>query len=76
MPASLASMAYSQTDLDNLDAAIAGGELTVRVLDRLVEYRSIDELLQARAHVAARIAEASSTAVKLSPRHRRAVFAD
>lgn len=44
-------MAYTQADLDALDAAIASGEKIVRVENRLVEYRSIDELKAARAHV-------------------------
>lgn len=44
-------MALSQTDLDNLDAAIASGELKVAVNGRMVEYRSIGELTAARAHV-------------------------
>lgn len=45
-------MAYTTADLDALDAAIAGGELSVQVDGRRVQYRSIAELLQARAHVA------------------------
>lgn len=45
-------MALTQTDLDNLDAAIAAAELTVEVNGRRVTYRSIDELMRARAHVA------------------------
>jgi len=49
-------MALTQTDLDNLDAAIAGAELTVEVNGRRVTYRSIDELMRARAHVASLVA--------------------
>jgi len=44
-------MALTQTDIDNLDAAIAASELEVRLEGRLVKYRSTDELLKARAHV-------------------------
>ena len=44
-------MALTQTDLDNLDAAIAVGELSVEINGRKVVYRSVGELLQARAHV-------------------------
>lgn len=44
-------MAYTQADLDALDAAIASGEKIVRVENRLVEYRSIEELKAARGHV-------------------------
>lgn len=53
-------MALSQTDLDNLDAAIASGELKVAVNGRLVEYRSVSELMRARAHVAQVVAASSS----------------
>lgn len=49
-------MALTQTDLDALDTAIATGELSVEFNGRRVTYRSIPDLLQARAHVAAQIA--------------------
>jgi hypothetical protein len=49
-------MALSQTDLDALDSAIASSELEVRLEGRSVRYRSTDELLKARAHVAAVLA--------------------
>lgn len=45
-------MALSQTDLDNLDNAIASGELEVDFNGRRVKYRSINELKAARAHTA------------------------
>lgn len=41
-------MAWTQTQLDAVEVAIASGELTVRFGDRTVTYRSMDELLQAR----------------------------
>ncbi len=44
-------MALTQTDLDNLDTAIATGELRVVFDGREVVYRSIAELKDARAHV-------------------------
>ena len=44
-------MALTQTDLDNLDAAIASSELEVQVDGKLVKYRSTSELLKARNHV-------------------------
>ena len=46
-------MALTQSDLDALDTAIASSELDVRLEGRSVKYRSTDELLKARAHVAA-----------------------
>lgn len=45
-------MALTQTDLDALDAAIASSALEVRLEGRSVKYRSTEELLKARAHVA------------------------
>ncbi len=45
-------MAWTQTDIDRLDAAIASGELTVQHSDgRRITYRSIGELKAARAMV-------------------------
>jgi hypothetical protein len=54
-------MALTQTDLDALDVAIASSELEVRLEGRAVTYRSMTELLQARAHVASVIAAGSAT---------------
>ena len=67
-------MALTQTDLDALDAAIASGELTVRLADRLVTYRSIPELIQARSHVAKVVSGAIAT--RTAPRYQQAVFDD
>lgn len=41
-------MAYTQAHLAAVERAIARGEKTVRYTDRTVEYRSVDELIQAR----------------------------
>lgn len=59
-------MPLSQTDLDALDAAIASQELEVQLEGRRVRYRSTDELLKARAHVAGVLAVATG--------NRRRVF--
>jgi hypothetical protein len=56
-------MALTQTDLDQLDAAIATGTLTVELAGRRITYRSVDELLAARAHVASVLAHAGTDAV-------------
>lgn len=42
------TMAFTQTDLNNIDAAIATGELSVEVNGRKVVYRSMDDLLKSR----------------------------
>jgi hypothetical protein len=54
-------MALTQTDLDNLDAAIATGELEVESQGRRVKYRSIADLIDARKHIASMLAESSTT---------------
>ncbi len=64
-------MAYTQTDLDNIQAAIAGGELTVKIGDRLVTYRSIDDLLKASRVISSSI---NSTAASGPARHQLADF--
>jgi hypothetical protein len=39
-------MAYTMEQYEALQAAIAGGELSVRYADRAVTYRSVDEMLR------------------------------
>ncbi|MGB9088901.1 MAG: hypothetical protein WCC29_04865 [Pseudomonas farsensis] len=41
-------MAYTKADLATVERAIARGEKIVRYSDRTVEYRTVDELIQAR----------------------------
>lgn len=64
-------MSFTQTDLDNINAAIAAGEMTVETQGRRVTYRSIDELLKARATIQADMATGASAST--SP--RRGTFA-
>lgn len=56
-------MAFSQTDLDALDAAIASGALKVRYNDREVQYQSLADLLKARALVASSIGSGGRSCV-------------
>jgi len=58
-------MAYTSADLSRLDDAIASGELDVWVGNRRVRYRTIDELMRARQHVAQQL-ESDGTASKRS----------
>ena len=53
-------MAYSQSDLDALDRAIASGALSLELAGRKMTYRSVDELLKARDHVAGELARAGA----------------
>lgn len=48
-------MAITQSDIDRINAAIAKGEHIVRFADRMVEYRSVDELIKARNAMAAEL---------------------
>lgn len=59
-------MALTKTDLDNLDIAIASEALEVRLENRLVKYRSTDELLKARKHVATVLKAGTGTATRSS----------
>lgn len=69
-------MALSQDNLDAIDAAIASGQLRLTFDGRTVEYRSIDDLIKARAHVARIVSGAASGATRTAPRHQLASFAD
>jgi len=55
-------MAFTQTDLDNINAAVGTGELSVEVNGRKVVYRSIDDLVKARNLIANDLAAASVAA--------------
>lgn len=67
-------MAWTQTDLDALEEAMAGGELTVRTPDgRYVTYNTIDDMLKLWRAMKAEIA---STSGSNSFRHSTSVFCD
>lgn len=68
-------MAFTQTDLDAVDRAIASGELTVRQGQKIVTYRSADELLALRSEIAREIYAAASPGRPV-PRHQLADFSD
>ncbi|MGL5286150.1 MAG: phage head-tail joining protein [Aeromonas sp.] len=44
-------MAFTKDDIDAIDSAIASGELSVLIDGRQLQYRSISELLRAKAHI-------------------------
>ena len=69
-------MAFTQSDLDALDRAIASGELTIRQGDRVVTYRSISELQAARTLVAKAVTAAASATPSAYPRYQLADFSD
>ncbi len=49
-------MSFTPTDLQNINAAISTGELSVEVNGRRVVYRSVDDLIKARNLMQADIA--------------------
>ncbi|HPT27530.1 MAG TPA: hypothetical protein PLZ95_14015 [Bryobacteraceae bacterium] len=51
-------MAYTQSQLEALEAALASGTLRVSFEGRSVEYRSVDEIKKALAEVKAALAAA------------------
>jgi len=53
-------MAFTQTDLDNIQAAIAMGELSVEVNGRKVVYRSMPDLMAAETRIKTALAEADA----------------
>lgn len=70
-------MAFTQTDLASIDAAIASGELTVRTADgKLVTLRSMNELLKARDAIASSLSQQASSSPRMYPRHQIADFSD
>jgi len=60
-------MAWTQTDLDALDAALATGATEVKHADKTVKYRSLDEMRALRNMIASSLQ---------SPRQRRSTLAD
>ncbi len=66
-------MPILQTDIDALTEALATGERMVRKGDKVVEYRSVDELLAARNALQAQFdaEQAASGTVAARPRQTR-----
>lgn len=68
----LPRMAISQTDVDTLEAALMRGELKVKLADREVTYRSIDDLAKALSYAKSQLAIAAGAAP--GARHQLADF--
>jgi len=58
-------MAWTQTDLDNIEKAMASGQRKVRLGQREVEYHSIEQMIKARDFIKADVAK--TTAVVRRP---------
>ena len=54
-------MAFTQSDLDNINAAIATGEMTVELNGRRVTYRDITQLMRARTLIQSELSGVGSS---------------
>lgn len=70
--ATICGMSYTQADLDNINAEIAGAESAVSSGDTSVTYRPLHELQKIRRLILADLNKATRT----HPRHQVASFAD
>lgn len=61
-------MAFQQSDLDNITAALGASELTVEVEGRRVTYRSLKDLQTQRALIAAELSAAASASASATTR--------
>lgn len=52
-------MAFTQADLDAIETALKSGELRVRLGDKEVQYRTLDDLIRARAIIASELSGTS-----------------
>lgn len=57
----------TQADLDNLDQMIASGVLSTLYDGKKIEYRSMDDLLRARAHLAGQLQAVLTVSRNLTP---------
>lgn len=65
-------MAVTQADIDALNTAIAAGERVVKSGDKLVEYRSVGDLIRARNDLIDQMAaETAATSGATRPRQTR-----
>jgi len=53
-------MAFTQTDLDNLNSALASGKRRVRLGQREIEYHSIEQMLKAKQAIQEELNRAST----------------
>ena len=67
-------MAYTQTDLDNIQRAIASGTESAVIEGRSIRFRSLDEMQQIEAKIKESLAAASSPTTAKSNRVIRPVF--
>lgn len=54
------STSITQADVDNLEQALVSGELQVRIGDRWITYRSVEELKAALTYAKEQVSKAAS----------------
>lgn len=64
-------LAFTQNDLDTLDAAIASGVLKVKYKDKEVTYASMDDLLKARALVLKSLGKTTNESNRIKTSYRK-----
>ena len=65
-------MAFTQAQLDALEAAIAGGELTVEYQDKRVTYRSLREMMEIRTLMRQQLGvQSAPSATRIYPAHSK-----
>lgn len=65
-------MAWTQTDVDALKAAIASGQLIVRSADRMINYRTLDEMRETLDLMEAEVSGNTATFRRRSRRYMTA----
>ena len=68
----LSCMAITQADIDALEAALVRGELKVKLADREVTYRSVDDIAKALSYAKGQLAIAAGASP--GARHQLADF--
>lgn len=63
-------MPVSQTDIDNLNAAIGSGERQVTIGSQSITYRSIDDLIKARNDLTQQKADADAKTANTTQKRR------
>jgi hypothetical protein len=64
-------MAFSQSELTAIEAAIASGSLSVKYQDRSVTYRSLDDMLRIRDLMRRELGVTSGRNTRLYAEHKR-----
>jgi hypothetical protein len=67
-------MGFTTSDLQAIERAIATGERIVRIGERLIEYRSVEDLLKARDAIKAELDKPPGGSTDAQRRYSRVIF--